>query len=186
MGGSVHFSSFRTLIKKPCISCFPLLSKSSHRIELTASSVSSSRLFPGFGDGCRRRVLRVGCKKGVEAMLREEASENETSGDNVEKLACVMKFGGSSLASAERMREVTNLVLQFRDERLKAVSCSVSNASEIDDQSLIKVTHVGCCHDPNSGPPCPICGSSGVISPIEYIYFISFIFFSFVYSNCFI
>ena len=128
-----------------------------------ASSVSSSRLFPGFGDGCRRRVLRVGCKKGVEAVLREEASENESSDDNVEKLACVMKFGGSSLASAERMREVIDLVLQFRDERPviilsamgkttnklllaeeKAVSCSVSNASEIDDQSLIKVTPVGC------------------------------------------
>ena len=50
-------------------------------------------------------------------MLREEASENESSDDNVEKLACVMKFGGSSLASAERMREVADLVLQFRDER---------------------------------------------------------------------
>ncbi|XP_010656844.1 aspartokinase 1, chloroplastic isoform X2 [Vitis vinifera] len=163
MAGSVHFSGVRTplLIKKACFSRFPSLSKSSNRIEFSASAISSSGLFAAFGDGCRRRVLRVGCKKGVEAVLREEASENESSDDNVEKLACVMKFGGSSLASAERMREVADLVLQFRDERPvivlsamgkttnnlllageKAVSCGVSNASEIDELSLVKELHL--------------------------------------------
>ena len=108
-------------------------------------------------------MLRVGCKKGFKVIVREETSKNESSDDNVEKLACVMKFGGSSLASTKRMREVTDLVHQFCDERYviilsamgkttsklllarkKVVSCGVSNASKIDDQSLIRVTLVGC------------------------------------------
>ena len=119
MAGPVHFSGVRIpfLVKKSCFSSFPLLSKSSTQFEYAASSVSSSGLLAAFGDGCIRRALKVGYKKGVEAMLREEASEDESSNDNVERLACVMKFGGSSLASAERMREVADLVLRFRDER---------------------------------------------------------------------
>ena len=32
-------------------------------------------------------------------------------------MTCVMKFGGSSVASAERMREVAELILSFPNER---------------------------------------------------------------------
>ena len=37
--------------------------------------------------------------------------EGETS------FTCVMKFGGSSVASAERMKEVATLILSFPEER---------------------------------------------------------------------
>lgn len=73
----------------------------------------------------------------------------------------VMKFGGSSVASAERMKEVADLILSFPDENPvvvlsamgkttnnllnageKAVSCGVSKASDIPELSLIKDLHV--------------------------------------------
>jgi aspartate kinase len=40
--------------------------------------------------------------------------ENE---DEKTSYTCVMKFGGSSVASAERMMEVASLVLSFPEER---------------------------------------------------------------------
>ncbi|CAK8542727.1 unnamed protein product [Lathyrus sativus] len=73
----------------------------------------------------------------------------------------VMKFGGSSVASAVRMREVANLILGFPEERPiivlsamgkttnrlllageKAVSCGVTNAESIDELSDIKDLHL--------------------------------------------
>ncbi|CAH8318553.1 unnamed protein product [Eruca vesicaria subsp. sativa] len=72
-----------------------------------------------------------------------------------------MKFGGSSVATAERMREVADLILAFPEESPvivlsaigkttnnlllageKAVSCGVSNASEIEELSIIKELHL--------------------------------------------
>ncbi|XP_058737622.1 aspartokinase 1, chloroplastic-like [Vicia villosa] len=74
---------------------------------------------------------------------------------------CVMKFGGSSVANAVRMREVANLILGFPEERPiivlsamgkttnrlllageKAVSCGVTNADSIDELSDIKDLHL--------------------------------------------
>ena len=46
-------------------------------------------------------------------MVEEGVRESE----GVEELTCVMKFGGSSVASAERMREVADLILSFPEER---------------------------------------------------------------------
>ncbi|KAL0421630.1 UNVERIFIED_CONTAM: Aspartokinase, chloroplastic [Sesamum latifolium] len=78
-----------------------------------------------------------------------------------EELTCVMKFGGSSVASAERMREVVHLILSFPEERPivvlsamgkttnnllrageKAVSCGHSNVSEIEELAFIKELHL--------------------------------------------
>ncbi|KAK9276327.1 hypothetical protein L1049_005859 [Liquidambar formosana] len=136
-------------------------SLSSTGFEFVASSVWRSNLCAAIEDGCTRRVLKVSCMKGVEAVLEEEESENQRSDGNVEQFTCVMKFGGSSVASAERMREVADLIRSFPEERPvivlsamgkttnklllageKAVSCGVSNASEIDELSFIKELHL--------------------------------------------
>ncbi|WVZ13893.1 hypothetical protein V8G54_011459 [Vigna mungo] len=82
------------------------------------------------------------------------SSEGETS------FTCVMKFGGSSVASAERMKEVASLILSFPEERPivvlsamgkttnklllageKATSCGVTNVSSIEELSFIKDLH---------------------------------------------
>lgn len=101
---------------------------------------------------------------GEESVLKCEASdeEEEKEGKNEgRRLTCVMKFGGSSVASAERMREVAELILGFPEESPvivlsamgkttnnllfageKALSCGVSNVSEIEELALIKELHL--------------------------------------------
>lgn len=83
-----------------------------------------------------------------------------TDDENEDHLSCVMKFGGSSIATAARMTEVANLILSFPQERPvivlsamgkttnhllqageKAVSCGVSRVSHIEDLSFIKDLH---------------------------------------------
>ncbi|GFY99922.1 aspartate kinase 1 [Actinidia rufa] len=77
--------------------------------ELSAASIWKLR-----GGDCTRRVLsKVRCTKLTEALVEEGVRESE----GVEELTCVMKFGGSSVASAERMREVADLILSFPEER---------------------------------------------------------------------
>lgn len=59
------------------------------------------------------------CQTGAApAVLRtEEAAAAGAAGRNAQAgFTVVMKFGGSSLASAERMREVADLILSFPDE----------------------------------------------------------------------
>ncbi|XP_068646207.1 aspartokinase 2, chloroplastic-like isoform X1 [Aristolochia californica] len=109
---------------------------------------------------CERRSLKVYCQRG--ALVAEKAESLKQSVDeNVGQLTCVMKFGGSSVASAERMREVAELILSFPEERPvivlsamgkttnkllvageKAVSCGVSKASDINELSDIKELHL--------------------------------------------
>ncbi|XP_015895927.1 aspartokinase 1, chloroplastic [Ziziphus jujuba] len=107
-------------------------------------------------------------KKRIEAVLGEEEEEEEEEERETDRhssdegeLTCVMKFGGSSIASAERMREIAQLILSFPEEKPvivlsamgkttnnlllageKAVSCGVSNASEIQELSFIKDLHL--------------------------------------------
>lgn len=104
--------------------------------------------------------------KRIEAVLGEEEEEKQSHGGDVETTAaaaftCVMKFGGSSLASAERIREIAELIVSFPEETPlvvlsamgkttnnlllageKAVSCGVSNASEIEELTFIKQLHL--------------------------------------------
>ncbi|PON32330.1 Aspartate kinase, monofunctional class [Trema orientale] len=120
-----------------------------------ASSVSSSStaFHPSVKPlSCTTRVLRVTCEGRAVDVLEKSQLENPTFGENEKQLSCVMKFGGSSVASAERMREVADLILSFPEERPvivlsamgkttnklllageKAVSCGITNVSSIDE-----------------------------------------------------
>uniref|UniRef100_A0A804PA57 Aspartate/glutamate/uridylate kinase domain-containing protein n=1 Tax=Zea mays TaxID=4577 RepID=A0A804PA57_MAIZE len=73
----------------------------------------------------RRRGLAVRCQTGSTAapFLRTEEPPAAAAGARNAQagFTFVMKFGGSSLASAERMREVAGLILSFLDEMPVAV-----------------------------------------------------------------
>ncbi|XP_034905169.1 aspartokinase 2, chloroplastic isoform X2 [Populus alba] len=103
------------------------------------------------------RVLKVSC----EAARVDVLEMNKTDNQAETQLTCVMKFGGSSLASAERMREVAELILSFGNERPvivlsamgkttnklllageKAVSCGVTNVDSIEELNIIKELHL--------------------------------------------
>lgn len=106
-----------------------------------------------------RDSFQICCQqRGSESL--DEGRSGKTSSANPEHLTIVMKFGGSSVASAERMREVAELIISFPEERPvvvlsamgkttnnllnageKAVSCGVSKASDIGELSLIKDLH---------------------------------------------
>jgi aspartate kinase len=54
----------------------------------------------------------VSCEAASVDLLETNKIDNEAE----KKITCVMKFGGSSVASAERMREVAELILSFPNE----------------------------------------------------------------------
>ncbi|CAN6676486.1 unnamed protein product [Malus baccata var. baccata] len=136
-----------------------------------SSALSPSRsLYAAVENACRRSRLRAKSeKRRIEAVLGEEEEEEnatESRGSDEVPFTCVMKFGGSSLASAERMREIAQLVVSFPNEKPivvlsamgkttnnlllageKAVSCGVSNASEIKELSFVKQLHLGTVYE---------------------------------------
>lgn len=138
------------------------LSVSSRQLEFTASVASAAGFLCRRRVGaCGRRGLKISCEGGVVAVVDKVETLDLSADGNVGQLTCVMKFGGSSLASAERMREVAELILSFPEERPvivlsamgkttnkllnageKAVSCGVSNVSDIDELSFIKELHL--------------------------------------------
>lgn len=63
--------------------------------------------------------LRLRCEAAkVDVLERSDTqSQNSDRIPNENDLTCVMKFGGSSVASADRMREVAELILSFPQER---------------------------------------------------------------------
>ncbi|GKB57361.1 aspartokinase 2, chloroplastic-like protein isoform X1, partial [Tanacetum coccineum] len=63
---------------------------------------------------CRRNGFKVVCNAQNVAVRSE--NENLALEGLSKELSCVMKFGGSSVASAERMREVAALILRFPEE----------------------------------------------------------------------
>ncbi|KAK8459279.1 hypothetical protein SEVIR_2G115000v4 [Setaria viridis] len=112
---------------------------------------------------CRRKAA-VRCQRAVGAAIveKKDAQEGASSGGAEPELTVVMKFGGSSVASAERMREVADLILSFPEEQPvivlsamgkttnkllmageKAVHCGATNVSELDELSFIKELHLG-------------------------------------------
>jgi aspartate kinase len=76
---------------------------------------------------CRKKAAAaaaVRCQRAAGAAIVEKkdasvasAQERGSDGGAEPELTVVMKFGGSSVASAERMREVADLVLSFPEER---------------------------------------------------------------------
>ena len=112
---------------------------------------------PG-GQCCARRGLVLRCQSGAATLKKGEAADGAGAAAG---FTVVMKFGGSSLASAARMREVADLVLSFPEETPvvvlsamgkttnnlllageKAVSCGAPKASEINELAVIKELHL--------------------------------------------
>lgn len=68
--------------------------------------------------GSRRTVsLQFTREAGNVDLINRNDTENQDSEEIGKELTCVMKFGGSSVASADRMREVADLILSFPEER---------------------------------------------------------------------
>lgn len=64
----------------------------------------------------RGRGVKVVCDaKKNEVLVQAEPKVQGLEGA-ISQLSCVMKFGGSSVASAERMKEVAELILSFPQE----------------------------------------------------------------------
>ncbi|KAB2011144.1 hypothetical protein ERO13_D09G000600v2 [Gossypium hirsutum] len=109
---------------------------------------------------CKSRVFKVSCEGGNVDVIERNEVEKSTLGEAKNELTCVMKFGGSSVASAERIREVADLILSFPNERPvvvlsamgkttnklllageKAVSCGVTKVDTIEELGFIKELH---------------------------------------------
>ncbi|CAN1243812.1 Aspartokinase 2, chloroplastic [Linum perenne] len=129
---------------------------------------ANSVAFSGFCQtprlSCSRRVLpRIACDaRAADVLEKFVATDQIDGGAGPDKqFSCVMKFGGSSLASAVRMREVAHLIQSFPDENPiivlsamgkttnklllageKAVSCGVANAELIDELTSIRDLHL--------------------------------------------
>lgn len=104
------WASRRSLRNQPVLSqrfCFAACVASTGGL---SSSVKKSSF-------CTSRALRVSCDGGIVDVIEKNEIENGSFGENEKQLSCVMKFGGSSVASAERMREVADLILSFPEER---------------------------------------------------------------------
>ncbi|KAL8038852.1 hypothetical protein ABFX02_11G134800 [Erythranthe guttata] len=106
-------------------------------------------------------ALRLRCAASKVDVLEMNDTLSQDSDQSAKELTCVMKFGGSSVASADRMREVADLILGFPEERPvivlsamgkttnklllageKAVSCGVSNISDLEELAFIKELHL--------------------------------------------
>ncbi|XP_072970706.1 aspartokinase 2, chloroplastic-like [Typha angustifolia] len=140
-------------------------------LSISASSRSRLGVESSLKSICRRREgvstrrgLKVCCEAGafVSAVVeKDDVALRHGADGSAAQLSVVMKFGGSSVASAERMREVAELILSFPDERPvivlsamgkttnklllageKAVSCGVTNVSQIDELGFIKESHL--------------------------------------------
>ncbi|KAG7629705.1 Acetylglutamate kinase-like superfamily [Arabidopsis suecica] len=151
----------------------PELALNSKRIEFSSKGlnfsalVSSARVFSRNVDrSCKNIALRVTCEAGRVELLERKASETFKLNKTEKKLTCVMKFGGSSVASAERMIQVAKLILSFPDEKPvvvlsamakttnkllmageKAVCCGVTNVDTIEELSYIKELHIRTAHE---------------------------------------
>ncbi|XP_023768428.1 aspartokinase 2, chloroplastic isoform X2 [Lactuca sativa] len=149
--------------KTPCY-----FSKSASSFSRSMCSQQQKLNFASFGGACRvvqcptqsrGRGVRVVCNVQKVDVLTRIEPESQASEGLSNRLSCVMKFGGSSVASAERMKEVADLILSFPEESPvivlsamgkttnkliaageKAASC-VSIVSEIDELAFLKELH---------------------------------------------
>ncbi|KAI5565467.1 hypothetical protein BDE02_14G124000 [Populus trichocarpa] len=154
MANTLHFSA--TLQAAPS----PVFSKRMNKMHcqsLRVQMVNYNSEATNLALSRSNRVLKVSCEAASVDVLEMNKTDNQAE----TQLTCVMKFGGSSLASAERMREVAELILSFRNERPvivlsamgkttnklllageKAVSCGVTNVDSIEELSIIKELHL--------------------------------------------
>lgn len=64
----------------------------------------------------RGRKSRICCRTSASKVVEKDEIERQKADLSAEQLSIVMKFGGSSVATAERIREVANLILSFPEE----------------------------------------------------------------------
>ncbi|OIW12296.1 hypothetical protein TanjilG_06085 [Lupinus angustifolius] len=123
--------------------------------------VSSERVTSLLSVTCKATTTRRSDVLEKKNNVIGENDENFGESESCSSYTCVMKFGGSSVASAERMREVAALILSFPQERPiivlsamgkttnkllmageKAVSCGATNVSIIEELDFIKDLHL--------------------------------------------
>ncbi|KAM3353884.1 hypothetical protein ACQJBY_024836 [Aegilops geniculata] len=116
------------------------------------------RLAMATADSARCRAKREGDGDGVLAGV---AVHGGTGAEGEDQLSVVMKFGGSSVSSAARMKEVAGLIQAFPEERPvvvlsamgkttnllllageKAVGCGVTRVSEIEEWNKLRDLHI--------------------------------------------
>lgn len=118
MEAGLQFAGVKTLCpvsSRTSLSFGPLCRK---RLRFATSVASASGLLrTSVKSCCRSRVLKVSCERGSVDVLERKETENQGFGEAENQLTCVMKFGGSSVANADRMREVAELILGFPNER---------------------------------------------------------------------
>ncbi|KAJ4960000.1 hypothetical protein NE237_019910 [Protea cynaroides] len=160
MAASLHCAGVRTTCAGLGRNSSHFLSISACRLKSAASVAMTSGFLTRFEGACRSNVLKVSCDAGLAAVDKEHTTK-PASEANAGQLTCVMKFGGSSVASAERMKEIAELIFSFPGERPvivlsamgkttnnlllageKAVICGVSNVSEIDELNFIQELHI--------------------------------------------
>jgi aspartate kinase len=108
------------------------------RLRFSDSVASHSRLLcAAIEDSSRSGRRRAMIKGGVEAVFREEEIEERFPDGTAEAFTCVMKFGGSSVASAKRMREIADLILSFPEERPAVVLSAMGKTTN----KLLQVFH---------------------------------------------
>ncbi|XVF13838.1 hypothetical protein REPUB_Repub09cG0002900 [Reevesia pubescens] len=160
MAASLQFSGFKTPPKLTSLHFHSQSALPSHLNFAAFRSSHSSNLFTILRHCCKTSLFRVSCQGGNVDVIERNETENPNFIEAENQLTCVMKFGGSSVASAERMREVADLILSFPNERPvivlsamgkttnklllageKAVSCGVTNVDTIEELSFIKGLH---------------------------------------------
>ncbi|KAL0424183.1 UNVERIFIED_CONTAM: Aspartokinase, chloroplastic [Sesamum radiatum] len=104
-----------------------------------AATLPGSSISPPSGKLAQR--LRCDAAGKVD-VLEKNDTQNQDSNQIVEELTCVMKFGGSSVASADRMKEVADLILSFPEERPVIVLCHGEN----NQQALTELTFLKDLH----------------------------------------
>lgn len=119
MAATLHLSGVKTpaqfFSKSNNASCYQAVHI--RRQQHIGFSVSLPPWLPSVSGHCLS--LRLRCEAGKVDVLERSDTQSQDSDQtpNENELTCVMKFGGSSVASADRMREVADLILSFPEER---------------------------------------------------------------------
>ncbi|RWW18444.1 hypothetical protein BHE74_00047836 [Ensete ventricosum] len=114
--------------------CLSSSFSSNRWVELSPRFIGTKKA-PGYP---RSRSLRVSCERGVSAFFEEDEAERQGADGDVPQLSIVMKFGGSSVASAQRMKEVADLILRFPEERPVIVLSAMGKTTN----NLLLVLHL--------------------------------------------
>lgn len=130
MMASLHFGGVRIR----SYSATPRLAHSPRVRWLSSAVASPSRsLYAAVENACKGGGLRAERRtKRIEAVVGEEEKGDETA-----SFSCVMKFGGSSVATAERIREIAELVVSFPEEKPVVVLSAMGKTTN----NLLLVMH---------------------------------------------